>query len=157
LRKLIKNYFKSTKGSNLIEFAIIAPIFILINIGILDLGAMMIVQNSLDAGARAASRFGLTGATAGSTRTTAIVNEINTTVSDYSGGLVQTQNLLINIEAYPNLTNYVANTGTTGSYGTGGQIVKYTISYNWPTFLAIFGFPSPVQLSGTATVQNENF
>lgn len=118
----------------------------------------MVIQNSLDAGARAASRFGLTGAaTGGSTRSAAILNQINTTVSAYSGGIIQTNNLIINVQSYPDLTNYVANKGASGSYGTGGQIVKYTISYRWNSFLALFGLPSPVTLSGIAAVQNENF
>lgn len=157
MRKLIFKFLGSSLGSNLIEFAIIAPVFILMVLGALDLGAMMVIQNAVDTGARAASRFGLTGATGGTTRSAAIINEINTTVSAYSGGIINLNNLVINVQSYPDLTNYVANTGTVGSYGTGGQIVKYTISYQWNSFLALFGVPSPITLTGIAAVQNENF
>jgi Flp pilus assembly protein TadG len=157
LRSVLRQYLRSTKGSNLIEFAIIAPIFLTIIIGIFDFGAMMIVQTSLDAGARAASRFGLTGASGGSTRSAAIQNEILKTVAAYSGGIADPNKLVITVDAFPNLTALTTNNGTFGSYGTGGQVVQYTIAYKWNTFLGSFGFPSPITLSGIAVVQNENF
>jgi hypothetical protein len=187
LRKLIRQYITSTDGSNLIEFAFVAPVFLLILIELFDLGCMMIVQNALDAGARAASRFGLTGANAGIARDQAIKNEVIATVASYSGGIVKPDGIQIVVESYPALTalnqpepfvdangngkydvgefyvdvngngKWDGDQGTVGSFGTGGQAVKYTVGYDWNSFLAIFGFPKTIHISGTATVQNESF
>lgn len=153
----------------------------------MDLGSMLIVQNSLDAGARAASRFGLTGATSGMTRSDAIKKEVLDTVETYSGGIARRTKVVIDVKSYADITSldqpepfddvnhngtydagefYVdtngsgkwdADQGSSGSFGTGGQAVKYTITYDWNSFLAIFGFPKVVKLTGVATVQNENF
>lgn len=187
MKTLLKNFYRSTDGSNLIEFALIAPVFILILIGLMDLGSMLIVQNSLDAGARAASRFGLTGASAGMARADAIKKEVLDTVETYSGGIAKRSRIVIDVKSYSDITaldqpepfddvnhngtydagefyvdtnangKWDMDQGSSGSFGTGGQAVKYTITYNWNSFLALFGFPKVVKLTGVATVQNENF
>ncbi len=147
----------------------------------------MIAQNALDAGARAASRFGLTGATAGMKREDAIKNEVINTVATYSGGIIKTNNVVLDVEAYSDITvlnqpepfddankngtydvgefyvdvngsgKWEGDQGLVGSFGTGGQAVKYTVSYDWNSFLAILGFKKKIHLSATSTVQNENF
>ncbi|MBP6985526.1 MAG: pilus assembly protein [Alphaproteobacteria bacterium] len=187
MKVLFKSFLRSEKGSNLIEFAFVAPIFLTILIGLFDLGAMLIVQNSLDAGARAASRFGLTGASNGLPRDDAIRKEVLDTVDTYSGGIAKRANVIIAVEAYNDISSldkpepfddvntngaydvgefYVdingsgswdEDQGTVGSFGAPGQAVKYTISYDWNSFLGLFGFQKKIHLIGTATIQNENF
>ncbi len=58
-RKLL--LFKREDGTSLIEFAILAPVFITLVFGILNLGIMMTVQNALESAVREAGRYGITG------------------------------------------------------------------------------------------------
>jgi hypothetical protein len=126
-------------------------------IGLFDLGTIMIIQTSLDAGARQASRFGITGA-GGVNRTAIITQDVLTTISNYSGGIVNTKKVLINVTAYPDITVVnVAGQGVAGSFGTTGQVVQYNISYKWDSFISSFGFPAVINISANAVVQNESF
>jgi Flp pilus assembly protein TadG len=156
LKKLMRRYIKSTEGTNLIEFAILAPVFLLMIIGLFDLGSLMIIQTSLDAGARQASRFGITGA-GGVNRPALITQDVIDTISNYSGGIVNTKNLIITVSAYPDITNVSAGKGTVGSFGAGGQVVQYNITYQWKSFISSFGFPAFITLKANAVVQNESF
>jgi Flp pilus assembly pilin Flp len=45
---------RETNGAAMIEFAIVAPVFLTILIGIFDVGIMMIIRTSIEEGARAA-------------------------------------------------------------------------------------------------------
>lgn len=185
---MFKTFLKSEEGANLIEFAFIAPVFFLIIVGTLDIGSMLVVQNALDASARSASRFGLTGFDSGlGDRDEAIRDNILDTAVRYSGGIIKRDQVMITVTAYPEIeaietpepyedTNsngqydlgefyedinengqWDNDQGTTGSFGAGGEAVRYEVAYDWPSFLSAFGILSDVRLRGFATVRNEDF
>ncbi len=91
-------------GAAMIEFGFVAPIFITLLIGIFEVGTMLVIQNSLDAAAREAARFGLTGAGfKGSTRDKAIKNKVLDTIEFYSGGMADLKKVKITVSAYEQL------------------------------------------------------
>ncbi|MBA4749585.1 MAG: pilus assembly protein [Alphaproteobacteria bacterium] len=99
-------HWRKTHGAAMIEFAIIAPVFLTILIGIFDVGIMMIIRTSLEEGARAASRYGITGGSSGSlTRSGSINQVILNTIGIYSGGLVDTSKVTITVKSYSSLSN----------------------------------------------------
>ncbi|OJW51447.1 MAG: hypothetical protein BGO67_06795 [Alphaproteobacteria bacterium 41-28] len=152
------------KGATAVEFALIAPVFFLVFFGIFEVGAILLVQTSLETSILQVSRFGRTGGSvAGQTSSqTAIA-----LADQYSFGLVNPTNLVLTVTPYssfsamPTLAN--APTGGTQNFGTANQDVLYTLSYNWTFFTPMLGtLLSPtgngsITLTASAVVQNEPF
>ncbi|MGI4850869.1 MAG: TadE/TadG family type IV pilus assembly protein [Janthinobacterium lividum] len=151
-------FYKKDEGTTLLEFAILAPVFILLMFGTIHMGMMMVIQNALEAAVREASRYGVTGASqTNMTRGDSILQVIRNTAIQYSGGIIKTNDLVVTVSAYPNLVNVSADNGQTGSYGTGGQAVLYKLSYTWDTLFTIFGNSNLVTLHAQTPVVNELF
>lgn len=140
-------FFKDERGTSLIEFAILGPVFIILILGTLNLGIMMTVQNALEAAVREASRYGVMGqGESGLTRSQSILQVIQQASSDYSGGIIDPSKLQVTVEAYPDLIEE-------GS----GQVVLYKLSYPWDTFFNLFGGSNIVTLHAQTPVVNEAF
>ena len=152
------------KGATAVEFALIAPLFFLIFLGIFEVGAILLIQTSLETSILQVSRFGRTGSTVtGQTsQQTALA-----LASQYSFGLVNPTNLVLTVTPYANFGSMptLANAPTSGTqnFGTGNQAVLYTLSYNWNFFTPLLGnLLSPtgngtIKLTASAVVQNEPF
>lgn len=153
-----------TKGATAIEFALIAPVFFLIFLGIFEVGAILLIQTSLETSILQVSRFGRTGSTVtGQTsQQTALA-----LASQYSFGLVNPANLVLTVTPYTSFaampTLDQAPSSGTQNFGTGNQAVLYTLSYNWKLFTPFVGnLLSPtgngsIKLTASAVVQNEPF
>ncbi len=154
-----KNFFlRKEDGATLIEFAILAPTFILLMLGILNIGLMMVIQNALEAAVREASRYGVTGASqTGMTRGASITAVIRNVCDQYSGGIIDSGKLTISFSAYPDLINVNSGTGQSNSVGAAGQAVLYKLSYPWDTFFSLFGESNMITLRAQTPVVNENF
>ncbi len=101
---LKRPWLKKDNGSAAIEFAFVAPIFITLLIGMFETGTMLIIQNSLDAAAREASRFGMTGGSTGNfSRKDSIYKKVQDVASAYSGGIVNPKLLKVAVVAYDSL------------------------------------------------------
>jgi Flp pilus assembly protein TadG len=91
-------------GASLVEFALVAPFFILALFAALQVGLILFVQNALDTAAREASRLGITGqTTSGVAREQAIQNKVLSVVQTYSGGIMDPNKVKITVKTYPNL------------------------------------------------------
>jgi Flp pilus assembly protein TadG len=151
-------------GATAVEFALIAPAFFLIFMGIFEVGAILLVQTSLETSILQVSRFGRTGGsvTGQTSSQTAIA-----LADQYSFGLVNPSNLVLTVTPYssfaamPTLAN--APSGGTQNFGTANQDVLYTLSYNWKFFTPMVGILlSPtgngsITLTASAVIQNEPF
>lgn len=101
---MTRGSFSGNDGSTIVEFAIVAPLFVLVLFAALQIGFVMLIQNALDTAAREASRVGITGATtAGMTRNQAINAKILDVINIYSGGIVDPAKVSIVVKAYPSL------------------------------------------------------
>ena len=153
---------KACEGLTAVESAIIAPVFFIILMGIFEVGAIMLIQTSLETSILQISRFGRTGDTvAGQTpQQTALA-----LASNYSFGLVNPNNLTLTVTPYASFSAMpsLAQAPTTGTqnFGTSKQAVLYTLSYNWQFFTPLVGvLLSPtgsLNLTASAVVQNEPF
>tara|TARA_A100000171_G_C2125135_1_gene143046 strand:- start:1320 stop:1898 length:579 start_codon:yes stop_codon:yes gene_type:complete len=105
-KKALKS-LKSEKGASAIEFAFLAPIFLMMIVAMMELGIMMVIQNSLDAAAREASRLGITGSGTlnAAEREEAIRDRVIEVVQNLSGGIAKPENIVISISAYDELEN----------------------------------------------------
>ncbi|MBL0942437.1 MAG: pilus assembly protein [Alphaproteobacteria bacterium] len=149
----------SQDGTALIEFAILAPIFIFLLIGLIELGLMLVIQNALDAGAAQAARYGMTGRVNNTQdRSTSINGEIFKILATYSWGLIDPSKVQISVRAYNTISDAdnKTNPGLAGSFGSSGQTVTYTLRYPWTVPLPIFTNQT-IFLEGSSITVNENF
>lgn len=105
-RNIFHSLINRQSGASAIEFALIAPIYTILLLVIIEVGLMLIVQNALDAGAREAARFAVTGgASPGLNRDDAIRRKVLDTVEDFGGGLVNRGLVRIRVAAYDEIEN----------------------------------------------------
>jgi len=177
---------RDTGGVTAVEFALIAPVLILLTLGTIDVGYTLTVNRLLEASAREASRFGITGnAPEDRTREEQIRRIVERTLigSDVAGRLA------IDVRAYKSFDNVgqpepfedsngngVRDAGETytdvngnGTWdsdmgvpaaGGAGEVVVYTLTYPQPVLVP---FMIPVYGGDTIThearavVRNEPF
>ena len=182
MRALLAN----TRGVTAVEFALIAPVLILLTLGTIDVGYTLTVQRLLEASAREASRFGVTGRDPDDlTRTATIRRIVERTLigSDVAGRLA------IDVRAYTSFDNVgrpepfqdendngrrdpgetftdVNGDGTWNpdmgvpTAGGAGDVVVYTLSYAQPVlvpFMAKFYGDATITHRARAVVRNEPF
>jgi Flp pilus assembly protein TadG len=176
------------RGSPAVEFAFIAPPLCLILVGIIEV-ALVIAGNILLEGAvRQAARYGITGYVPAGTTRIAYMTQI---ITQNTAGLINTANLVITYQVYSSFSNvhqpepYIDQNGNgvkdggepftdingnatwdtdMGVAGLGGpgDIVAYTISYNWPVITNLMkpilgGADQLLKLKAEVVVRNEPF
>ncbi|MBP2301107.1 TadE/TadG family type IV pilus assembly protein [Azospirillum picis] len=92
------------KGSVAVEFAIVAPVIILIFVGIFELGMLELSRNCLELAAREASRIGITGRTPANTSREQYIKD---TVQTITAGYFQPSRVFVTLWVYSsfNLTD----------------------------------------------------
>lgn len=157
IRKRLCSFLKKDEqGVTAIEYALIAPIFLMMLIAIFEIAAIMFVKASLELAVSQVARFGRTGDTEqGESR--------NKTAQDlavkYSFGLIDPLQLRISIVSYNTFTDLENATTVpdTNQYdwGTGQEPVLYTMSYTW-SLASTFGLAS-IDVSASSVIMNEPF
>jgi len=145
---------KNHKGSALIEFALVIPVFLTILLATYELGLMLTIKNGLFRGLYMGSRIGITG-NGSPSLTVAVNNAINSNFRLFSAGTLG--NLTVTINNYSSLTNLLANTSPTSGVGGTGVYVLYSASYTYntitPMLRPIFG--NSVVITESISVRNE--
>lgn len=172
-------------GATAIEFALVAPLFIYLLAAILEFALIFAAQLLLDHATQQAARTGRTGFVTTDASQDATVKEI---LNDMVGPLLDTDALVITSKSYSgfdaigeeepyvdangngerdNGENYTDVNGNgqwdedqgTDGYGSSGEVVVYTVSYDWtvvtPYIGNIVGNSGVVTIAATAIVQNE--
>jgi hypothetical protein len=170
-------------GKAIVEFALVAPIFLGITLSILEFSGIMFVQTLLEGGAREASRYGLTGQMPEGISREAMILQI---VSENSFGIIDVDELEMTTLVYDNFnevgqpepftdengndaydegepyTDVNGNGGwddDMGAAGLGGpgEVVVYEMSYDWPIMIPLFQpfFGDHVTLQANIGVRNE--
>lgn len=141
---------RGTAGGTTVEFAIVGSAFVTLLLLATETGWQLVVDAALQAGARAAARFGTTGSTAPSGMTpppasrTAAVQQI---VVQNSGGVLLASRLSITETSYANFAAIgQPNAGATGP-GNAQQVVQYGFTYQQP-----FLTPIAAAVLGTSTL-----
>lgn len=172
-------------GATALEFALVAPLFLYLMMGAAELALVFAAQLLLDNATHDAARTGRTGFVATDSTQDATVKAI---ISDQAGLLMDADAIAIASKSYSgfdtlgtaepfvdangngvrddgeNFTDvngngaYDTDQGTDG-YGGAGEVVLYTVSYQWklvtPLIGAVIGTDGAVTLASTAIVQNE--
>jgi hypothetical protein len=172
-------------GKAIVEFALVAPIFLGITLSIFEFSGIMFVQTLLDGGAREASRYGLTGQQPEGVSRDDMILQI---VSENSYGIIDVDELEMETRVYDNFDEvgqpepftdengndaydegelYTDVNGNNswdddmGAAGLGGpgEVVVYQMSYDWPIMIPLFQpfFGDHVTLQANIAVRNEPF
>jgi len=167
------------RGTSIVEFAVLAPTFLLIALGIIEVGMQGAISAALDIGARNARRLGTTG-TVGSAgpngtiasdadRQAAIKAAVLAATGGTPNGLLDSSKLTITQQSFASVADAASGSNATSGPGSGKAYVRYTLTYaqptyagNWNTILTnLFGssaaIPTVFVHTSTVLVTNEPF
>jgi Flp pilus assembly protein TadG len=186
-RRIWQRLLRHEEGVSALEFAIVAPVFMLLLFGIIEFALIMMVYNVMEGATAISSRLGKTGYTAtGITRQQTIINAI----TDRAGSLIDPQQLTVSTKFYKQFdqindpepytdangngsydagetytdingnSQWDADMGASG-YGSAGDIVVYQVSYPWklsvPLISSLVGTNGVYTITTHAVVKNEPY
>lgn len=185
--RLLQRFKKTESGATALEFAIIAPVVMLLLFGIIEFAIIMAVYNVMEGATAVSSRLGKTGYTAGGmTREQTIIDSIK----QRAGTLIDSTKLTLTSKFYKQYDqindpepfidanhNGVYDTGETftdingnghwdadmgaSGYGSAGDVVVYTVSYPWsittPIMSNLMGSNGVYTITTHAVVKNEPY
>jgi len=130
----VSNRWQAENGTALMEFSLIAFTFVLLLLGVVEMGRMILVYTTIANAAKVGERYAIvhggdrtgTGVNGPSGPASSNTSQVQTVVQNFSSaGLLTTSNLVITV-AYPNGTN------------TAGSPVTVTVTYPYDPFIAFF-------------------
>lgn len=182
-----RQLIRAQRGAAAVEFALVAGFLIAALLGILELGMIYFVSATMDGAVREAARYGTTGQTpATESRQQYIVdiankhtlNMLNLTTSNVTTKVYSSFAAVKMPEPFTDKNGngkydlgetftdvngngkWDTDQGTNG-VGNAGDIVVYTITYNWPLMFGymfqFFGGNSYVTLSSSHAIRNEPY
>ena len=186
LQFMLSRFGRQQQGLTSMEFAIIAPVLILLTFGILEFSMMMLATNMMESATAISSRLGKTGYAAGG-----ISREqtIRASIDQRAGVLIDPQRLTISSRYYEQIDqigdaepwndsngNGIAEVGEytdvngngqydedmgTAGYGNAEDIVVYDVSYPWnvvtPILRELIGQDGVYTITTHAVVKNEPY
>ena len=127
--------WRADRGSTMVEFSLISLMFIIVLLGIIEMGRMVLVYTTVANAARAGARYaivhgkdqsGTAETTSGPSGPTCPCAGVNTVVQNFaSAGLLTTSNLTITV-TYP------------GGNNKPGSLVKVAVSYPYDPLVTYF-------------------
>ncbi len=187
LHRRIRRFLHAQEGVTAIEFALIAPVLLLMLMAIIEFSLMMLTYNVMESATTVSARLGATGfSTSGISREQTIINSINAR----AGTFITTANLAVTSKFYTQFSNindpepftdsnsngahdagepytdvngnaqWDADMGQAG-YGGAGDIVVYTATYPWhivtPIMSNFIGSGGVFTITTHAVTKNEPF
>jgi len=183
--KLSKSITKDNGGATALEFAFIAPVMLLLMMGIIEFSMIMFTQTVMESATSNTSRMGRTGfSLAGLSREQQLINNVATRTA----GLLNPSLITVTMQTYSSFdrvndpepfidsnNNGVYNSGeaytdingngqwdqdmATAGAGNANDIVVYTVSYPWqittPLVNAVIG--NIFAVSARSVVKNEPY
>ena len=175
-------FWRDRRASVALEFALIAPMMILLLFGTIEAGLMLMTDATMELAVRSGTRYGVTGA-GGDTRDTAIKKKITDLVERWKG---EKGTLKVEFKTYPSFDNIgkpepFTDSNNNGAYDAGegyedingnkqwdsdmavadgggaGDIVIYTVTLTRPGFTGVLGLAGIDTLTfrRQAVVENE--
>ncbi len=183
-RRFRKSFIRDSQGIAALEFALIAPVFILMLTGIIEFSLVMFASSVIEGATAYSARYGKTGYTAsGSTRQQQIISAVSTR----SAGLLDPTKITVTTTVYPSFNsisqeepyidsnhngtynvgesytdiNHNSQWDSTGVAGLGNanDVVVYTVNYPWTVYTPIIAnfLGGTMWLSSRTVVKNEPY
>jgi Flp pilus assembly protein TadG len=171
LRNVLSRFRRNRRGSTVVEFALVVPIFLALLFAIIETALMFFASQVLETAVQDSARLIQTGQAQNGSYTAAqfktdVCTRI-TTMFDCAGGIY------VDVQSYPSFGSInVANPIDAGknftnpsNYNPGGpgDIVVVRLFYQWPIIVTKFGYDisnlsgSKRLLTATAAFQNEPY
>lgn len=146
--------FQRQRGANIVEFAIVVPVFLLIMLGVIEMSMMYFADLTMQHAVREGARYAVTGQSnldpnsSNQQRYQAVLQKIK----DSSMGIYNKVNPVISV-------NGNSTTGA-GMFGEAGDIVVISISCTWKfstPIISAFFKDGKVGFVVAATMRNESY
>jgi Flp pilus assembly protein TadG len=150
------------RGVTAVEFALIAPVFFMIFIGIVEMSLMMLAQHLMENATFNASRIAKTGYIANNkTQLETVMDVIDRELGSLDP-LIRVAQLTFTSTVYTGWNAIGQPDQGTEGLGTANQIVVYTVSYPWKVFTPMIGNiiaddNGIINLSSRIVIQNEPY
>jgi Flp pilus assembly protein TadG len=150
--------FRKQSGATVVEMAIIAPVFLLILLSLIELSMMFFATLTMQYAVREGARYAITGqsnldpGTSNQQRYNAIIYSIK----DNSLGLYDKLAPVISV----NGTSYASTTYNSGMFGAAGAIIVLQLDCDWVVttpFLSSMFTNGKYHFAVAATMRNEYF
>ena len=180
-----RRLYRNKEGVTAIEFALVAPVLLMLVMGSLEISLMMFATSMMEGATFQSSRTGKTGYVAdGLTQEETIIAALN----ERAGILMDTENISVTPKSYGSFSevgepepfvdtngngerdpgeNYTDVNGDgeysedmgEDSYGASAQVTMYTITYDWPISTPLLQpfFGETKTLSAITVVKNEPY
>jgi hypothetical protein len=153
----IKALVADKRGAALIEFAIVIPALLWLLLAIIEFGIIFHLMSLSTYAANEAARKGKTGFTYGTADRGALIQE--TVRQQMDPWMGQSASLSISSQSFGTFNDVGVN-GIPGQ-GGGGQLVLYTITFQWPVLTpvlgSVFGKDGKIDIESRVLVKNEEF
>jgi hypothetical protein len=148
MRQQFSELVTSTRGAALVEFALIAPLFILILLIVLQIGMIGWAKSTLETAIRDAARFAITGAKGtGATREASLIAGIEDRMSvftrDPSTPITVISKVYPTFEDIAQPEKIVSDINGNGSCDTGDQYIDFNENSTYDTDMAKAGYGGP--------------
>ena len=183
----MRTFVQQQDGVTAVEFAVVAPVFMLLLCGIIEFAMIMMVYNVMEGATAISSRLGKTGYSSPNvTRQQTIINAITAR----AGSLIDPAKLTVTSKFYKQFDQigdpepYIDTNGNgvhdagepytdingngqwdpdmgSSGYGSSGDVVVYTVNYPWPISTPIInslvGSGGNYNITTHAVVKNEPY
>lgn len=154
----ISQFYRQQRGATVIEFAIVAPVVLLLLFGIIEFSLMMFVSSVVEGATANISRMSKTGALRSTDADPQIRAEqdsesLRQMIIQRGRGIIREENLFVQTRPRNSQNN---------TMGEAGELVIYTVRYDWeiitPFMSTMLGDDEGVfGISSTTAVVNEPF
>lgn len=154
----ITRFYRQQQGATVIEFAIVAPVVLLLLFGIIEFSLMMFVSSVIEGATANISRMSKTGALRSTnpdpqTRAEQDESQLRSMIIERGKGIIRDGNLFVQTRP---------RTSQTNTMGQAGELVIYVVRYDWkiitPIMSSLLGDDEGVfGISSTTAVVNEPF
>ncbi len=122
------------KGLAAIEFALIAPVFFMLFIGLMEMSLMLLAQHLLENATYNASRLAKTGFVAeGKTQLETVMDVLNNELGSLAP-LINISKLSFTSTSYGKLSDIGQPGQGANNLGAANEVVVYTVTYPWQVF-----------------------
>jgi Flp pilus assembly protein TadG len=170
-RSILGRFRRNRRGSAVVEFALVAPIFFALLFAIIETAMVFFASQVLETATQDSARFIFTGQAQGQHYTqTQFKDYVCTKITSLFNC---TSGIYVDVESYPSFTNVTINDPIDAnknfvpnmnySPGGPGDIVVVRLFYQWPLFVTGLGFNLSNMsghtrlLAATAAFRNEPF
>lgn len=132
MRRLWRRLLRDRRGSAAMEFGIVGTVFVLMLLGVLELGRIEAASMVLEGAAREASRYGVTGdsdPTAPPVTPAQRLAKIRNIVNAQVAGFLDATQITIDVQSYSSFSGVGVPGQATPGAGGPNDVVVYTLTY----------------------------